>query len=84
MTTTLLLIRHGIAEDPQPGQRDADRALTTEGWTRTRAAMAGVVRLGHRPYRGFNNPYRRAAESMACPQEAAGAFPMENLLGLVP
>ena len=41
--TTLLLIRHGIAEDPRSGQQDADRALTEEGWVRTRAAMKGLV-----------------------------------------
>ncbi len=82
--TTLLLIRHGIAEDPQPGQRDADRALTEEGWIRTRAAMKGLVARGHVPSRGFNSPYRRAAETMVCLQEAAGAFPMETSLGLVP
>ncbi len=82
--TTLLLIRHGIAEDPQPGQRDSERALTEEGWRKTRAAMKGLVARGHLPTRGFNSPYRRAAETMACLQEAAGAFPMETSLGLVP
>jgi phosphohistidine phosphatase len=82
--TTLLLIRHGIAEDPQPGQRDADRALTEEGWARTRAAMKGLVAFGHSPSRGFNSPYRRAAETMACLQEAAGAFPMETRVDLMP
>jgi phosphohistidine phosphatase len=81
---TLLLIRHGIAEDPQPGQRDADRALTEEGWRRTRSAMRGLVALGHAPTRGFNSPYRRAAETMTCLQEAAGAFPMETRLELLP
>ena len=81
---TLLLIRHGIAEDPLPGQRDADRALTDEGWRRTRAAMRGLVALGHSPTRGFNSPYRRAAETMTCLQEAAGAFPMETRLELMP
>src|SRR5664279_3958256 len=81
---TLLLIRHGIAEDLQPGQRDADRALTEEGWTRTRAAMQGLVAFGHSPSRGFNSPYRRAAETMTCLQEAAGAFPMETRLELMP
>ena len=81
---TLLLIRHGIAEDPRPGQRDMDRALTEEGWTRTRAAMKGIVQRGLVPTRGFNSPYRRAAETMACLQEAAGAFPMETSLDLVP
>ena len=82
--TTLLLIRHGIAEDPQPGQPDADRALTAEGWRKTRAAMKGLVARGLVPTRGFNSPYRRAAETMACLQEAAGAFPMETRLDLRP
>ena len=81
---TLLLIRHGLAEDPQPGQRDSERALTQEGWVRTRAAMKGLVARGYRPTRGFHSPYRRAAETMACLQDAAGAFPMESTLGLVP
>lgn len=82
--TTLLLIRHGIAEDPRPGQRDADRALTEEGWVRTRAAMKGLVARGYRPTRGFHSPYRRAAETMTCLQEAAGAFPMESRVDLRP
>jgi phosphohistidine phosphatase len=82
--TTLLLIRHGIAEDPRPGQRDSDRALTEEGWRKTRAAMRGLVRRGHIPTRGFNSPYRRAAETMVCLQEAAGAFPTETRLDLRP
>lgn len=82
--TTLLLIRHGIAEDLNPGLRDADRALTREGWAKTRAAMRGLVAQGHFPTRGFSSPYRRAMETMACLQEAAGAFPMETSLGLLP
>ncbi|MBI1752318.1 MAG: histidine phosphatase family protein [Acidobacteria bacterium] len=82
--TTLLLIRHGIAEDPRPGQKDMDRALTEEGWIRTRAAMKGLVAMGWAPTRGYSSPYRRAAETMTCLQEAAGAFPMEPSLELVP
>lgn len=82
--TTLLLIRHGIAENPRLGQRDADRALTEEGWVRTRAAMKGLVARGYLPTRGFNSPYRRAAETMVCLQEAAGGFPMETLVDLMP
>lgn len=81
---TLLLIRHGIAEDPRPGQRDADRALTEEGWAKTRAAMRGLVARGHVPSRGFHSPYRRAAETMSCLQEAGGAFPMETRVDLRP
>ena len=82
--TSILLIRHGIAEDARPGQRDADRALTREGWTRTRAAMKGLVTRGHCPTRGFSSPYRRAMETMACLQEAAGVFPMETSLLILP
>ncbi len=82
--TTLLLIRHGIAEDTRPGQMDGDRALTPEGWTKTRAAMKGLVARGLVPTRGFNSPYRRAAETMTCLQEAAGPFPMEPRTELTP
>lgn len=82
--TTLLLIRHGIAEDPKPTQRDADRALTPEGWAKTRSAMQGLAARGWVPDRGFSSPYRRAMETMACLQEAAGAFPVETSLGLLP
>jgi phosphohistidine phosphatase len=82
---SLLFIRHGIAEDPGPGQRDADRALTAEGWAKTRAALRGLVARGYLPTRGVTSPYRRAAETMACLQEAAGrAFPVEAWEGLAP
>ena len=85
MASTLLLIRHGIAEDPGPGRRDADRALTPEGWSKTRAAMRGLVRRGHIPTRGLTSPYRRAVETMTCLQEAAGrAFAVEAWEGLAP
>ncbi|WP_005037435.1 SixA phosphatase family protein [Holophaga foetida] len=68
---TLLLIRHGIAEDPKRGQRDSERALTAEGWARTRAAMQGLVARGFVPSRGYSSPYRRAAETLLCLKEAA-------------
>jgi phosphohistidine phosphatase len=81
---TFLLIRHGIAEDPRPGQRDADRALTEEGWRKTRAAMKGLVARGYTPSHGYSSPYRRALETMACLQEAVGAFPVETRMDLIP
>ena len=71
--TKLLLIRHGIAEEYRAGFPDADRALTEEGWAKTRAAMAGLVSRGYLPSRGISSPYRRAMESMACLKEAAMA-----------
>ena len=82
---TLLLIRHGIAENPKPGQRDSDRALTVEGWERTRAAMRGLVLRGYTPVRGIASPYRRAAETLACLKEAtAEGFPVGCWEGLTP
>lgn len=85
MGMTLLLIRHGIAEDSQPGQRDAARALMPEGWVKTQAAMRGLVARGFAPTRGVTSPYRRACETMACLQEAVGlAFPVEAWEGLAP
>ena len=75
--TTLLLIRHGIAEDFRPGAPDSERALTEEGWARTRAAMKGLIAKGFIPARGISSPYRRALETMACLKEAAGnGFPV--------
>lgn len=82
---TILLIRHGIAEDPRPGLRDADRGLTPEGWERTRAAMGGLVRRGFVPSRGVSSPYRRAAETLLCLKEATPeGFPSGCWEGLLP
>ena len=87
---TLLLIRHGIAEDYRPGRPDAERALTPEGWMKTRAAMRGLVALGLVPSRSISSPYRRALETMACLKEAAMAldpsapFPVGVWEGLTP
>jgi phosphohistidine phosphatase len=82
---TVLLIRHGIAEDLRSGLRDADRGLTAEGWERTRAAMRGLVRRGYVPSRGVSSPYRRAAETLVCLKEATPeGFPSGCWDGLVP
>lgn len=83
--TTLLLIRHGIAEDWRPGLPDMERALTEEGWAKTRAAMKGLVALGLAPDRGISSPYRRAMETMACLKEASPEpFPVGVWEGLTP
>lgn len=80
---TVLLIRHGIAEDSKGA--DADRALTAEGWERTRAAMKGLVKRGYVPTRAVSSPYRRAAETLVCLKEATSAgFPVGYWDGLKP
>ena len=81
----LLLIRHGIAEEPRAGRPDADRALTAQGWAKTRGAMAGLVARGYVATRGVSSPYRRAVETLRCLQEATqGGFKVETWDGLVP
>ena len=82
---TLLLIRHGTAENPRHGLRDSERALTAQGWEKTRAAMRGLVLRGYLPQRGVASPYRRAAETLACLKEAtAEGFPVGYWEGLEP
>ena len=82
---TLLLIRHGIAENGRHGQRDSERALTVEGWEKTRAAMRGLVQRGYLPARGISSPFRRAAETLACLKEATSeGFPVACWEGLEP
>lgn len=82
---TLLLIRHGIAEDPRPGRRDSERALTAEGWEKTRAAMRGLVLRGYTPVRGVASPFRRAAETLLCLKEStADGFAVGYWEGLEP
>ena len=79
---TVLLIRHGIAEDTKGP--DAERALTAEGWEKTRVAMKGLVKRGYVPTRGISSPYRRAAETMVCLKEAtAEGFSVGYWDGLV-
>lgn len=81
----ILLIRHGIAEAYESAAMDAERALTPEGWSLTRQAMAGLVARGFAPSRGISSPYRRAMETMACLKEAAPEpFPVGVWEGLEP
>lgn len=82
---TVLLIRHGIAEDPKRGVPDAERPLTAEGWEKTRAAMKGLVLRGYTPTRAVSSPYRRAAETLVCLKEATpDGFPVGYWEGIVP
>ena len=82
---TILLIRHGIAEDPKRGVPDSERPLTAEGWEKTRAAMLGLVRRGYVPTRAVSSPYKRAAETLVCLKEATReGFPVGYWEGLVP
>jgi phosphohistidine phosphatase len=64
-TMHIYLLRHGIAEDPGPGMRDRDRALTEEGWKRLHKAAPAWRRLCELPEMTLVSPLRRAQETAA-------------------
>lgn len=83
--TTFLLIRHGIPEHGAWGQPDAERALTPEGWDKTRRAMKGLVARGFAPGVVISSPYLRALQTRTCLLEALSTSPTEETWeGLVP
>jgi len=63
MSCTLLIVRHGIAEDAARGMRDADRRLTPDGIRKLQAVAAGLQSLGVAPQAILSSPLRRAEET---------------------
>ena len=63
MTHTIYLVRHGIAADAGPGERDADRALTTDGKHKLKQIAAGLKVLGVAPAVILASPLRRTRET---------------------
>ena len=61
--TTLLLLRHGIAEERRPDLADGDRALTAQGRERTRAVLERLVALGLTADRLLFSPLLRARQT---------------------
>ncbi|MBL8748604.1 MAG: phosphohistidine phosphatase SixA [Planctomycetes bacterium] len=66
------LLRHGIAEDPGPGMRDEERALTEEGQRRIRRAAPAWSKVVSTPDIVFTSPLRRARETAVVFAEAVG------------
>jgi phosphohistidine phosphatase len=60
---SLLLLRHGIAEERAEPQNDADRALTATGRRRTRAVLERAVALGLGVERLIASPLLRARQT---------------------
>jgi phosphohistidine phosphatase len=63
VTHTIYLVRHGIAADAEPGERDADRALTAEGTHKLEQIGAGLKVLGAAPAVILASPLRRTRET---------------------
>jgi phosphohistidine phosphatase len=73
----IYLLRHGIAEEPRPDKRDADRALTSEGKKKLREILRLARNSGVKPALVLTSPLRRAVETaklagsaLGCPADA--------------
>jgi phosphohistidine phosphatase len=65
----IYILRHGIAEDPKPGQADASRRLTQEGRDKLARVLSCARKAGVEPDTLLSSPYRRAIESAELARE---------------
>jgi phosphohistidine phosphatase len=68
----LYLFRHGIAEDAQPGKRDADRALLDQGRKKAAEVVKAAIRGGLDPSLIVSSPYLRAIQTAQAAAEELG------------
>jgi phosphohistidine phosphatase len=59
----IYILRHGVAEDPQVGQPDADRSLTPDGRKKLRNVLRTAVAAGVAPSLILTSPYKRALQT---------------------
>ena len=57
------LLRHGIAENAQPGETDEDRELTDEGREKLSELLHRVGKCGVRPDTILTSPFKRAMQT---------------------
>lgn len=82
---TLYILRHGIAEEAEPGGDDRSRRLTPRGRTRVQKAAAGLGALGVTLEVVLTSPLPRAAETAAIVVAACGKEPApRELAALAP
>jgi len=68
----IYLLRHAIAEDARPGQRDSDRALTEAGREKLRRVLKRARAAGVKPDLILSSPLRRALETAAAAAAGLG------------
>lgn len=59
----LVLLRHGIAEDPTPDKKDEDRSLTAEGHARMKQIARGLERALPKVQAIYSSPLLRAVQT---------------------
>ncbi len=80
--TTLVLMRHGVAEPDNPGG-DGARRLTESGLERAGQAAAGLVALGIRPDLVVSSPLIRCLQTARLVADRAGCA-LEDDIRLAP
>lgn len=84
VASTLLLLRHGIAEEREVEQEDGKRALTARGRSRTRAVLERLVALGLQADRLLSSPLVRARQTAEIAVTAGWAPGLEIAAALAP
>jgi len=59
----IYILRHGVAEDGQPGQPDSERALTPDGRKKLRNVLRTAATAGVAPSLILTSPYKRALQT---------------------
>jgi phosphohistidine phosphatase len=59
----IYILRHGVAEEPQAGQPDSERALTPDGRKKLRNVLRTAASAGVAPSLILSSPYKRALQT---------------------
>jgi phosphohistidine phosphatase len=59
----IYILRHGVAEEPQTGQPDTERALTPDGRKKLRNVLRTAASAGVAPSLILTSPYKRALQT---------------------
>ena len=59
----IYILRHGVAEDGQPGQPDSERPLTADGRKKLRNVLRTAAAAGVAPSLILTSPYKRALQT---------------------
>jgi phosphohistidine phosphatase len=59
----IYILRHGVAEEPQAGQPDSERALTPDGRKKLRNVLRAAASAGVAPSLILTSPYKRALQT---------------------
>jgi phosphohistidine phosphatase len=81
----IYLLRHGIAEEGQPGRPDSERVLTSEGREKLRRVLKRARAAGADPSLILSSPFQRAVQTAEIAAEVLGyKAQIEQTRALVP